>query len=85
MIHPSGGQPLAGLSAARGVGHTQGVFGVFSYYQLVMFFLNMVCLTVALACCIFRRMAASMTKAAALWTQNIFGVNLVNSLIRGQC
>jgi hypothetical protein len=31
-----------------GIGHPQGAFGVFSYYQLVMLFLNMVCLTVAL-------------------------------------
>jgi hypothetical protein len=31
------------------VGHTQGIFGVFSYYQLAMLFLNMVCLTVVLA------------------------------------
>jgi hypothetical protein len=29
-IRPSGGQPLTGLSAAREVGHPQGVFGVFS-------------------------------------------------------
>jgi hypothetical protein len=32
------------------VGHPQGVYGVFNYYQLVMVFLNIVCLTVALAC-----------------------------------
>jgi hypothetical protein len=31
-----------------GFGHPQGVFGVFSDYQLVMLFLNNVCLTVAL-------------------------------------
>jgi hypothetical protein len=31
-----------------GVGHPQGVFGVFSYYYLVMPFLSVVCLTVAL-------------------------------------
>jgi hypothetical protein len=42
MICPSGGQPPE-------VGHPQGVFGVFSYYRLVMLFLIMVCLTVALA------------------------------------
>jgi hypothetical protein len=30
-----------------GAGHPQGVFGVFSYYQLVTLILNMVCLTVA--------------------------------------
>jgi hypothetical protein len=29
------------------VGQPQGVFGAFSYYQLVMLFLKMVCLTVA--------------------------------------
>jgi hypothetical protein len=32
-----------------GVGHAQGVFGVFSNYRLVMLFLNMVCLVVAFA------------------------------------
>jgi hypothetical protein len=32
-----------------GVGYPQGVFSVFSYYWLVILFLNMVCLTVALA------------------------------------
>jgi hypothetical protein len=31
------GQPPASLLAARGIGHPQGVFGVFSYYLLVMF------------------------------------------------
>jgi hypothetical protein len=31
------------------VGHPQGVFGIFSYYQLVVLFLNIVCLTVAMA------------------------------------
>jgi hypothetical protein len=30
-----------------GVGHLRGVFGVFSYYQLVQLFINMVCLTMA--------------------------------------
>jgi hypothetical protein len=30
-----------------GVGHPQGVFGAFSYYQQIVLFLNMVCLTVA--------------------------------------
>jgi hypothetical protein len=30
-----------------GVGHPRGVFGIFTYYQLVMLFLNVVCLTVA--------------------------------------
>jgi hypothetical protein len=40
MISPSGGKPLAGLSAARGLacGHPQGIFGAFSYYRLVMGF-----------------------------------------------
>jgi hypothetical protein len=38
------------LSRGRpSVVHPQGAFDVFSYYQLVMLFLNMVCLTVALA------------------------------------
>jgi hypothetical protein len=45
------GRPTSGRHIGRlGVGHPQGVFGVFSYYQLVMLFLNMVCLTVVLAC-----------------------------------
>jgi hypothetical protein len=42
---PTPGQPIGHL----GVGHPQSVFGVFSYYQLVMLFLNMVCLTMATA------------------------------------
>ena len=43
------GRPTPGRPIGRpGVGHPQGVFGVFSYYKLVMLFLNMVCLTVAL-------------------------------------
>jgi hypothetical protein len=29
-----------------GVSHPQGVFAVFSYYKLVILFINMVCLTV---------------------------------------
>jgi hypothetical protein len=51
MISPSGGQPLGpGRPIGRpGVGFSHGVFGVFSYYQLIILFLNMVCLTVALA------------------------------------
>jgi hypothetical protein len=32
-----------------GVGFPQGIFGVFSYNEIVMLFLNMVCLTMALA------------------------------------
>jgi hypothetical protein len=32
-----------------GVDHPQGILDVFSYYELVMLFSNMVCLTVALA------------------------------------
>jgi hypothetical protein len=32
-----------------GVGHPQGVFGIFSYYELVTLFFNMVCLTMSLA------------------------------------
>jgi hypothetical protein len=31
----------------QGVGHPHGIFGVFSYYLLIMLFFNMVCLTVA--------------------------------------
>jgi hypothetical protein len=43
---PTPGWPIGHL----GVGHPQGVFrfGVFSYYQLLMLFHNMVCLTVAI-------------------------------------
>jgi uncharacterized membrane protein len=40
---PTLGRPIGRLE----VGHPHGIFGVFSYYQLVMLFLNMVCLTVA--------------------------------------
>jgi hypothetical protein len=41
------GRPTPGQPVGRpGAGHPHDVFGVFSYYQLVMLFLNMVCLTV---------------------------------------
>jgi hypothetical protein len=44
------GRPTTGRPHGRpGVGHPQGVFGVFSYYLLVILFFNMVCLTVATA------------------------------------
>jgi hypothetical protein len=49
MIRPLVSQPLAGLSAAQGVSHPQGVFGVVSYNYLAMVFLNLVCLTVVFA------------------------------------
>jgi hypothetical protein len=54
-------QPLAGLLTARGLvnGHSQGEFDVFNYYQLIMLFLNMVCLTKALAGAILFRGAVS--------------------------
>jgi hypothetical protein len=43
------GQPTPSRPIGRrGVGHAQSVFGIFSYYLLVILFLNMVCLTVAL-------------------------------------
>jgi hypothetical protein len=48
MIRLSGGQPPGRPIDRPGVGCPKGVFGVFSYYELVMLFLNMVCLTVAL-------------------------------------
>jgi hypothetical protein len=45
------GSPLALeiflATSKQPIGHPQGVFGVFSYYKLVMLFINMVCLTVA--------------------------------------
>jgi hypothetical protein len=41
------GWPTPGRLIGRpGVGHPQGIFGVFSYCQLVILFLNMVYLTV---------------------------------------
>jgi hypothetical protein len=44
------GRPTPGRSiGSPGVSHLQGVFGVLSYYRLVMLFLNMVCLTMAVA------------------------------------
>jgi hypothetical protein len=44
------GRPTPGRPIGRpGVSHSQGVFGDFSYYSLVILFLSMVCLTVALA------------------------------------
>jgi hypothetical protein len=37
------GQPIPGRPVNRtGVGHSQGLFGVFSYYQLVISFFNIV-------------------------------------------
>jgi hypothetical protein len=47
-------RPTPGRSSGRpGVGHLQpqGLLGVLSHYELVMLFLNMVCLTLALAWC----------------------------------
>jgi hypothetical protein len=43
FVWPTPGQPIG----CPGVGHPQGIFGVFSYYQLVTSFVNMVYLTVA--------------------------------------
>jgi hypothetical protein len=44
------GRPTPGWPVdCPGLGRPQGVFGVFSYCELLMLFLNMVCLTVALA------------------------------------
>ena len=45
MIHPLDGQPLAGLSATRGL----ATLKAYLVFYLVMLFCNMVCLTVALA------------------------------------
>jgi hypothetical protein len=42
---PNSGQPIG----QPGAGRPQGVFGVFSYYKLVVLFLNMVCMIMALA------------------------------------
>jgi hypothetical protein len=39
--------PFGRPTPGRPIGHPQGVFGVFSYYSLVMLFLIVVCLTVA--------------------------------------
>jgi hypothetical protein len=44
MIRPSGSQPPAGLSAARGLAALRGYLVVLSYYQLVIFFFNIVLL-----------------------------------------
>jgi hypothetical protein len=45
------GKPIPGCPIGRpGVGHPQGIFGIFSYHYVVIVFSNMVCLTVALAC-----------------------------------
>jgi hypothetical protein len=49
MIRALGAQPPAGLSAAQGSATLWVYFVCFSYYQLVMLFLNMVYLTVGLA------------------------------------
>jgi hypothetical protein len=50
ILHPLGGQPPAGLSTAWELATLRAYLVFLSYYQLVMLFLNMVCLTVALAC-----------------------------------
>jgi hypothetical protein len=50
MIQPSGGHPPAGLSATRWLASQRAYLVVFSYYELVMLFLNMVYLIVARAC-----------------------------------
>jgi hypothetical protein len=47
MIRPSGGQPPSGLSAAWALATLRAYLVFFSYYQIAMLFLNMVCLTVA--------------------------------------
>jgi hypothetical protein len=49
MLRPSGGRPPAGLSAVLGLTTLWTYFVRFSYYQLVVLFVNMVCLTVGLA------------------------------------
>jgi hypothetical protein len=44
------GQPTPDWPIGRpGVSRSQGVFDVFDHYQLVLSFLNMVCMTLALA------------------------------------
>jgi hypothetical protein len=48
MVSPSGGEPLASLSAALWLAALPAYFVCFSYFYLVMLFLNMVCLTVGL-------------------------------------
>jgi hypothetical protein len=48
-IRPSGGQPPAGLSAARGLATLRAYSVFFSHYQLVTLILNMICLTTVLA------------------------------------
>jgi fucose permease len=48
MIHPSGGQPPAGLWAARGLATLMAYLVFFQF--LSMLFPTIVCLTVALAC-----------------------------------
>jgi hypothetical protein len=48
-MRPSGGQPPADPPAARGLAAFWSYFVCFSYYQFVMLFIIMVCLTVGLA------------------------------------
>jgi len=54
MIRPSGGQPPAGPPAAQGLAALRTYFVCFSYYQLVMLFIIMVCLIVGLAVTVLR-------------------------------
>jgi hypothetical protein len=53
MIRPKGGQPPASLLPALGLAALRAYFVCFSYYYVVMLFLNMVCLNVVLAVVIF--------------------------------
>jgi hypothetical protein len=42
MIRPLDGQPPGGLSAVRGLATPQGIFGVYTYYKLLILFFNIV-------------------------------------------
>jgi hypothetical protein len=56
MIRPAGGQPPTDRSASRGLAILRAYFDVFSYYQLVMLFFNIVRLIIELttACVLLR-------------------------------
>jgi hypothetical protein len=60
-------------AADRPIGRLKRVFGVFSLYQLVMLFVNMVCLTVAFA----ETMMLSLGARFILFSRQDISVSLV--------
>jgi hypothetical protein len=74
------GRPTPSWADGRpGVDHPEGEFDVFSYYQLVILFLNMVCLTMALAIS-FQSLCPRISMLAVLqWTLPLHALTIVRS------